>query len=63
MLPACLSRLSNDGTWKNECVIHYEVTTEAAQPVPPSPVMDSDSSATIESSTVLLLLEIVDEDT
>ena len=44
-------------------MIHYEGTTEAAQPVPPSPGMDRDPSATIESSTVLLSQEIVDEDT
>ena len=42
--------VSNDGA----CGIHYQGTTDAAQPVPPSPGMDSDPSATIESSTVLL---------
>ena len=54
--------VSNDGTC-NECVRHYEGTTDAAQPVPPSPGMDRDPSATIESSTELLSQEIVDEDT
>ena len=54
---------SNDGACNNECVIHYEGTTDAAQLVPPSPGMDSDPSATIKSSTVLLSQEIVDEDT
>ena len=54
--------VSNDGAC-NECVIHYEGTTDAAQPVPPSPGMDRDPSATIQSSTVLLSQEIVDEDT
>ena len=55
--------VSNYGACNNECVINYEGTTDAAQPVPPSPGMDSNLSATIESSTVLLLQEIVDEDT
>ena len=54
---------SNDGTCNNECVIHYEGTTDAAQPVPPSPGMDSDPSAAIESFTLLLSQQIVDEDT
>ena len=62
MLPISAT-VSNDGACNNECVIHYEGTTDAAQPVPPSPGMDSDLSATIESSTVLLSEEIVDEDT
>ena len=34
--------------------LHYEGTTDAAQPVPPSPGMDHDPSATLESSTILL---------
>ena len=55
--------VSNDGACNNECVIHYHRTTDAAQPVPPSPGMESDPSATIESSTVLLSQQIVDEDT
>ena len=55
--------VSNDGACNNEYVIHYEGTTDAAQPVPSSPGIDSDPSATIESSTVLLSQEIVDEDT
>ena len=55
--------VSNDGAGNNECVIHYEGKMDAAQPVPPSPGMDSDPSATIESSTVLLSQVIVDEDT
>ena len=55
--------VSHDGECNNECVIHYEGTTDAAQPVPPSPGMDSDPYATIESSTVLLSKEIVVEDT
>ena len=42
---------------------NYKGTTDAAQPVPPSPGMDRDPSATIESSTELLSREIVDEDT
>ena len=46
--------VSNDGACNNECVIHYEGTTDAAQPVYPSPGIDRDPSATIESSTVLL---------
>ena len=46
--------VSNDGACNNKCVIHYEKTTDAAQPVPPSPGMDHDPSATLESSTVLL---------
>ena len=37
--------VSNDGACNNECVIHYQGTTDAAQPVPPSPGMDSDPSA------------------
>ena len=42
-------------------VIHDEGTTDAAQRVPPSPGMDHDPSATLESSesTVLLLQELV----
>ena len=55
--------VSNDGACNNECVIHYEGTTEAALPVPPSPGMDRDPSATFESCTILLSQEIVDEDT
>ena len=55
--------VSSDGACNNECVIHYEGTTDAAQPGPPSPGIDSDPSATIESSTVLLSQENVDEDT
>ena len=47
----------------NLCVIHYEGTTDEAQPVPPSAGMDRDPSATLESSTVLLPQELVDEDT
>ena len=57
------TQASNDGARNNECVIHYEGTTDAAQLVPPSPGMDSDPSATIKSSTVLLSQEIVVEDT
>ena len=55
--------VSNDGACNTECVIHYEGTTDMTQQVPPSPGMDSDPSATIESSMVLLSQEIVDEDT
>ena len=40
--------VSNDGACNNECVIHDEGTTDAAQPVPPSPGMDSDPPATLE---------------
>ena len=54
--------VSNDGACNNECVIHYEGTTDAAQPVPPSPGMAHDPSANIESFTVLLSRELVDED-
>ena len=47
--------------------VHYGGTTDAAQPVPPSPGMDRDPSATLESSTVLLSQEqpqeLVDKDT
>ena len=39
--------VSNDGASNNKCGIHYEGTTDAAQPVPSSPGMDSDPSATI----------------
>ena len=46
--------VSNDEACSNEFVIHHEGTTDAAQPVPPSPWMESYPSATIESSTVLL---------
>ena len=53
----------NDGACNTECVIHYEGTTDAAQPVPPNPGMHSDPSAAIESSTVHFSQEIVDEDT
>ena len=53
----------NDRVCSNEFVIHYEGTTDAAQPVPPIPGMDCDPSATLESSTVLLSQEIVVEDT
>ena len=42
---------------------NYKGTTDAAQPVPPSPGMDRDPSATIESSIVLLSQEPVDDDT
>ena len=55
--------VSNDGACSNEWVIHYEEMTDASQQVPPSPGMDRDPSATIESSTVLLSQDIVDEDT
>ena len=55
--------VSNDGACNNECVIRYEGKSDKAQLVPPSPGMDYDPSATIESSRVLLLQEIVDEDT
>ena len=55
--------VSNDGTCNNKCVIRYEETMDAAQQVPPSPGMDSQPSATIESSTALLSQEILDEDT
>ena len=41
----------------------YKGTTDAAQQVPPSPGMDHDPSATLESSGVPLLQEIVDKDT
>ena len=37
--------------------------SDVARPVPPSPGMDRDPSATIESSTVQLSQEIVDKDT
>ena len=57
------TQASDDGACNNECVIQYEGTTDAAQPVPPSPGMDRDPSVTIESSTVLLSQEILDEDT
>ena len=55
--------VSNDGPCNNEFVIHCEWTTDAAQPVLPSPGMDRDPSATLESYTVLLSQETVDEDT
>ena len=55
--------VSNDGACNNESVNSYEGTTDAAQPVLPSPGMDCDPSATIKSCTVLLSQEIVDEDT
>ena len=55
--------VSNDGACNNEFMIYYKGTKDAAQPVPSSPGIDSDPSATIESSTVLLSQEIVDEDT
>ena len=54
--------VSNDGTCYNEFVILYEETTDAAHSVPPSPGMDYDPLATLESSTVLLSQELVDED-
>ena len=55
--------VSNDGALpcNKDCGIHYEVTTDAAQQVPPSPGMDCDPSATLESSTVLLSQEILRE--
>ena len=59
----CISKsatVSNDGACNDEFGTHYEGTTDAAQPVPPSPGMDRDPSATIESSTILLSQEIVD---
>ena len=52
----------NYGAYNNEFVVHYEGTMDVAQPVPPSPGMDSDPSATLKSSTVLLSQEHVDED-
>ena len=55
--------VSNDGACSNEWVIHYEEMTDASQQVTPSPGMDHDPSATLESSTVLLSQEPVDEDT
>ena len=58
--------VSNDGACNNEFVIYYEGTTDAAQPVPPSPGMDHDPSAALESSTAvtaLLSQELMDEDT
>ena len=57
--------LQRRSIFNNEHLIHYEVTTDAAQPVPPSPVMDRDPSVTIdsESSTVLLSQDIADKDT
>ena len=61
LISATVSNL-NDGACNNLCVIHYKGTTDAAQPVPPSPGMDSDPSATLESSTVLLSRELVGED-
>ena len=54
--------VSNDGGCNNDFVILYEGTTDTAQPVPPSAGMGSDLSATLESSTVLLSQELVDED-
>ena len=62
LIPICAT-VYNDGACNNECVIHYEGTTDTAQQVPSSPGMDSDPSATIESFTVLPSKEIVDEDT
>ena len=55
--------VSSDGACNNVFVIHYEGTTDAAQQAPPSPGMDRDPSATLESSTVLLSQELVDDDT
>ena len=55
------STVSNDGACNDECVIHDEGTTDAAQQVPPSAGMDRDPSATLESSIVLL--SQVDKDT
>ena len=55
--------VSNDGARNNKLVIHYEGTTDAAQPASPSPRMDYYPSATLESSTVQLSQEPVDEDT
>ena len=55
------STFSNDGGCNNDYVIHYdsEGTMDAAQQAPPSPGVDRDPSATLESSTVLLSQEIV----
>lgn len=57
--------VSNDGECNNKFVTHDEETTDVTQPVPPSPRMGSDPSATLEleSSTVLLSQEPADEDT
>ena len=54
--------VSNDGACNNEFVIHYEGTRDVAQPLPPSPGMDRDPSATLESSVVLLRQEPMDAD-
>ena len=58
----------NDGACNKQFMIHYEGTIDIAQPVPPSPGMDHDPSATLESSVVLLLsqepvVQAVDADT
>ena len=53
----------NDGACNNEFVIHYEGTTDATQQLPPSPGMEHYPSATLETSTILLSKETVDEDT
>ena len=53
-LPVSASRgLQQSGNGAcNEFMIHYEGTTDVAQPVPASPVMDSGPSATLESFSV-----------
>ena len=44
--------VSNDGACNNECVMYYEGTTDAAQPVPPGVGMDRDPSRIIYCATL-----------